>query len=269
MKIIKKDLGKKRLFPFLGRFSPKIKKTETFYQKKVGPQKIIQNYEFNSRHYEGTLNEREEKAYRHAKQYEKLYKELIKQGVYPEGTTIKTKKQRHSHTYVLEMFMPKVRQIHPEYLYSTWQSNEISGNVPSAKLIRLKQSRDIIKSKIVRIIGKYGFDYEQMHEDPNHLRNYGIDKKGKLKYFDTEILSDEFPLKQEKSLEKKLLTSIIISTFTTLIFCITSNITGNIINNSLNKPIQIGGLISFLILIISLILWIKLKKERTYSEKKL
>jgi len=261
MKIIKKDLGEKRLFPLLGKFSPKIKKIETFYQKKVGPQKIIHNYEFNSRHYEGNLGEREEKAYRHAKQYEKLYKELIKEGVYPEGTTIKTKKQRHSHTYILEMFMPKVKEIHPEYLYSMWQSNEFSGNVPSAKLIRLQQDKDIIKSKIIRTIGRYGFDYEQMHEDPNHLRNYGIDKKGRLKYFDTEILSDEFPLKEGKSLEKKILTSIMISAFATLIFCITSKITGNLINNSLNKPMQLGGLVSFLILIISLMLWIKSKKS--------
>jgi len=267
MKIISKEKGRKPLFPFLGNFSPKVKNIEKFYQKKVGMQLIAWPDRFDPKNYNGTNEEKADKAYQHAKQHEKFYKELIKEGVYPKGTTIKTKKLRHSNIYILEMYMPEVKKIHPEEMHSYWKSNEVSGNVPSKKLERLESEKEEIRNVILSVMKKYGFDYRKIHEDPDYLRNYGIDKDGKLKYFDTGILKEHLPEKNKGKLENKLLGLGMIISSLILILSTTPKINGNTILNFTEKTMNSISLFSFLILIIALSFWLKSRPNSNTNNK--
>ena len=100
--------GLKKLFGIGPRIFPYMK---TIYQKNSGlsnPTSLV----FKPTEYESDdPAERQRMAFEDAKNHNKFYQELIKQGVYPDGTRIKVKRMKHSDAYALEMNMPKIMTV--------------------------------------------------------------------------------------------------------------------------------------------------------------
>ena len=85
-------------------------------------------FEFNPRDYSGeNYIEKNKSAYEDAKQHEKFYKDLIKEGVYPEGTKVRAKRKRHSDSYVMETWMPEINDFNLDYI--KYVSNHVSRDV--------------------------------------------------------------------------------------------------------------------------------------------
>ncbi len=249
IKRVEKNKRKVKLMPFLGRFSPKIEFSDTFYQKGLGGGTLFDgSWTFNPNHYEGeTPKERRDAAYQDAKQHADFYKELIGKGIYPEETKIKVKRKSHSDNYIVEFFMPHIREINPVIT-----EHPLTGKKFYRKdLDELKENAHSLKEKMEETSRGYGHKFG-FNEDPGHIRNYGIDDEGELRYIDTEILDRKLPFdkrlpKSERiswkrkqkikegiekmRLEERVLPVSTLLSFVLALFFLSSNITGNVIGN--------------------------------------
>lgn len=210
---------------------PKIEKSRNFYQKKLGGDLPWMVWKFEPSKYFGkTHEEKGRMAHKHATQHANFYRELVTQGVYPKGTKVKVKKQRHSNSYAVEFWMPEV--------------NPLEEGENSQEQTRLIGERDVLLEKIKRTARKYGVDTDSTGEidrDTSGLWNYGRDKQGELRYFDTHILGNFLPFEGRKNLEGKVLSVSIFLSFIFSIFFLSPNLTGNIIGNfNLNSTNSLG-----------------------------
>jgi hypothetical protein len=239
--------GQRRLFGF----GPKIKKYDMLYQKR-------KDLDFNPIDYRGKdYDERQQLAYEDAKNHLKLYQDLIREKIYPEGTKVKIKKIKHSDRYTIEMSMPWIKDIFRyEELWRTKKYGKESGDL-------IRKMEDIIKKH------EKGESKIPLHSDTMRDLNYGIDPKtNKVVYMDYEIIGDNLPFNKRKSrqqiaierrerriksLEKTVaLTSIgaILVSF----FIGYNQITGNaIMQNNSNKFIGLG-IILFILGVLGLFL---------------
>ena len=231
----KKFLGKKKLIPFLGKFSPEMNAYQYFWSKPfINTWQIV---EFNPKNYEGDNYEEKKKfSYEDAKQHENFYKNLINQGIYPEGTKVKTKRKRHSNSYFLDFWMPEIKKFNPQYMggYNKVESNFIKEKIDS--LIR----------KMSNTLKDYGIN--NLHEDPYHLWNYGVDNQGKIRYMDTEIFEGKLPferrIKNKGTLEKSVLGLGAVVGFVFSLFFLSSNVTGSVIGNAGASSNNVAGIIT-------------------------
>jgi len=235
MRRIAKFTRKKRLIPFLGKFSPERKFYRIFWQKPRGGNGSY-FHEFDPKKFGGD----KEKTFQYAKQYKKFFQDLIKEGVYPEGTKVKVKRKRHSNRYLLEFWMPEVAYWHKDT--TSKKDNE-----------RFDNQMEEMRIKMEEIAKKHGYTSEQiLMEDPYRYNNYGRNQNNNLKYLDTEILFGHLPFKEKKtSLSKKLITSFSLGSFILSLFFLSPNITGNIIGNLNKMSTNSFGALFFLASLIS------------------
>jgi|SRR3989344_3668846 len=187
---IRVSKGKKKLIPFLGRFSPEVDNSEEFYQKKLKDLSYAQDIlQFIPSAYNGRNSEEKRKlAYEDAKRHVDFYKDLIKRGVYPKGTTVKAKKMKNSDVFLIEFFMPKIKMIK--------KNSKVKQNIYDQQRRIMNAIEDTAISYGYSSIREIGDRfYSNFHRDIEALRNYGVDKEGNLRYVDSQVLMGKLPFK--------------------------------------------------------------------------
>lgn len=240
----------------------------TFFQKTWG--------DFSPTMYEGnTAEERRRLAYEDAKQHADLYKELVKEGIYPEGTKIKVKRKRHSDSYTIGFFMPKITPLIKD-LFRKYREEDIPKI--SDKIIQIATNhgyrgwehggwRGGFHSDILKIREEEWKRYRnQGINDPiQHYRNYGIDQKGKLRYLDVDVLMGHLPFERRKSNQKKTLEGRVIVSILSLIGGIALSIlsltaTGNVISNLTGTTQGLLGIFLFIVGLVRILLHFNQKR---------
>jgi len=189
----------------------------------------------------------------------------VKQGVYPKGTKVKLRRLKHSDVYTINMFMPNV-QI-PDWKHYSQKELKKAGFMELSK-------------KIGKIANEMGYEPSKegddehivdgpsfFHEDVGHLWNYGIDRKGELRYIDTEVLQYNFPFKGRKSfrqiqredLERRVSLVVGVAAILFSLFFLSPAFTGNAIANLTTKISDLIGAGLFVLGIIVLAFLFKKK----------
>jgi hypothetical protein len=166
----------RRLFPLLGKLSPEIALNKTLGLQK--DRDIFLSYEYDS----PTLQGRERMAFEDAKLNARFYRDLIKAGVYPEGTKVKVKQHKRwdGVIYQLHFWMPVI-------------ATAPSGYLPKEYFAKANS----LEKKAEEIAKRYGYN-KRLSEDFCFDRNYGV-QNGQLRYLDLHVLDDYLPYKGRRS----------------------------------------------------------------------
>jgi hypothetical protein len=241
---IKIPAGTKKLFGF----GPKITKYEKFIKKTGSFVPIV----FSPRDYE--INDpiqAKKLAYEHAKKQKDFYQDLINKGVYPVGTKVKIRRWRHSEKYLVNMFMPKIKDCF-QYPDPVKEDKKHKGQVHE------------ILAKIKGTMQKYNAEHV-LKEDLSRGYNYGIDPKtGKIAYLDYHVgeVSDPNSDKLKRNLRglERHLVIAIIGIFTGM-FLLSSNLTGNFISNLNQFSSNFIGSLLFIVSLTGFFVYFKKKHK--------
>ncbi len=248
---------------------------KTFYQKKSdkfsGHPLIFSPSDYEN---ENPLD-RNKMAFEDAKNHKNFYRELIREGVYPAGSSVRVKKKRHSDSYILEMEVPKIKEL-SRVLQSI--KNEFDADSGAENKRRIKYEMKGIQYTIDSIAREKGYKFREVtnslgkihidtfptyYEDIFGQRNYGLDSRGKVRYFDGEILIEKLQFKGRKKteieeyiqnlikfsskgkvLEKSVLGLGAVAGFVFSLFFLSSNVTGNVIGNAGASSNAVAGIIT-------------------------
>lgn len=158
--------------------------------------------------------ERKQMAHSDAKQHAAFYRELIKENIYPEGTKVKVKKEKHSNAYILEFWMPELsKTLYEELgrLDSAWFPKKKKARATS--LVREMYAKSEKAKEVAERMG-YGVNFAEpdsnyasklkqstsyrWSEDLERSNNWALDDNGKVKYIDVHVLNSRLPFKGRK-----------------------------------------------------------------------
>lgn len=125
-----------------------------------------------------SVHQARQMAYEDARNHKNFYLELIKKGVYPEGTKVKVKRLEHSDGYSIQLYMPDITapRRSPHGLLRVQDKN-----LPSSKTVPIE--------KIIRDTARARGFNGAFHEDIGRPFNYGVDSRGHVHYIDAEVFS--------------------------------------------------------------------------------
>jgi hypothetical protein len=238
-------------------------------------------------------------AYKDAKKYEAFYKDLIKNGVYPDGTKVTVKKIKHSNEYTLEFWMPKLRVCEDVASTLTWPKMWWNRG---AKLKAISKQIGILQDKIKAIAKQHGYKMRYAEVDPDETtklrvypheweedlhrgNNWGVDENLNAHYIDLHILNDNLPFdgrkkkqghilydqhfrqQREGRLEKTVTSGtgagVGVTALISLIggiFFLSSNITGNAIANVSQNSSNVLGAVLLVVGLVAGLFYFKSKK---------
>ncbi len=285
--------GGPRIIPYADTFYQK--RPDLFLEKKEGNYQFATRREddaaliFNPADYEtNSISEAKKLALADAKNHKKLYQALIDKGIYPTGTQVNVKKQKHSNRFVIELKVPKLEEFDKYY-----REMARTSGVRQEELRHLEEIPRHVGNMIQDEAGKFGyrcFDPKnptryETNSDTFDSFNYGVDSKGDVRYFDKHVLKIKLPFKgRKKSNFERQLENIAkradeetdvnkIGTYARAVislvsaigllsgfFFLGSNLTGNVIADLTTKTTSFLGAGLIIVGLVGSFFWIKSKK---------